>query len=102
MTPIDEKENIRKVSIIIPSFNEEKHITDCLDSLFSLNYSREKFEVIVVDNAFTDRTRELAEQYDVTLLRDDHKNVAGLRNLGTQHAEGDVLAFIFENSRSGN
>ncbi len=50
--------------------------------------------MIVVDNGSTDRTREIAETYEVTVLRDDTKNVSGLRNLGARRSEGDILAFV--------
>ena len=82
------------VSIIIPAYNEEKHIGQCLDSIFNLDYPRDKFEVIVIDNGSTDRTREIASSYDVLLLQDSTKNVSGLRNLGARHARGDILAFV--------
>lgn len=83
-----------KVSIIIPCFNEEKNIKACLDSVFNLKYSRQLFEVIVVDNGSTDNTRDVANQYEITLIRDDQKSVAGLRNLGAKYAHGNILAFI--------
>ena len=83
-----------KFSIIIPCYNEEKHISACLESIFAMDYPNDQFEVIVVDNGSTDLTREIISQYPVTLLRDDHKNVSGLRNLGAAHAAGEILAFV--------
>jgi len=82
------------ISIIIPAFNEEKCLPLCLDSIFKLNYPRDKFEVIVVDNGSTDRTFEIAASFDVILLQDSTKNVSGLRNLGSKQASGDILAFV--------
>lgn len=82
------------VSIIIPAYNEEHNISLCLDSIFSMNYPRDEFEVIVVDNGSTDRTREIAEKYNIILLMNDTKNVSGLRNLGAQIAKGKILAFV--------
>ncbi len=82
------------ISIIIPAFNEEECLPQCLDSIFNLEYPREKFEVIVIDNGSTDRTREIAASYDVLLLQDSTKNVSGLRNLGARHAKGEILAFV--------
>ena len=82
------------ISIIIPAFNEEQCLPQCLDSIFNLQYPREKFEVIVIDNGSTDRTCEIAASYDVVLLQDSTKNVSGLRNLGARHAKGVILAFV--------
>ena len=82
------------ISIIIPAFNEEECLPQCLDSIFNLDYPREKFEVIVIDNGSADRTCEIAASYDVLLLQDSTKNVSGLRNMGARHAKGDILAFV--------
>ncbi|GAF86581.1 unnamed protein product, partial [marine sediment metagenome] len=75
-------EIVMKVSIIIPTYNEEKRLPACLDSISRLDYSKEDIEVIVVDNGSTDGTREIAKSCGVEVLRDDSMNVSGLRNLG--------------------
>jgi len=84
----------RTFSVIIPAYNEEKYLPGCLDSLCNMDYPKDCVEVIVVDNGSTDRTREIAETYKVTILRDDTKNVSGLRNLGARRSKGDILAFV--------
>jgi len=81
-------------SIIIPAYNEEKYLPLCLDSIHNLNYPKEKYEVIVVDNGSTDRTREIAANRGATVLQDRAANVSGLRNYGAREAKGDVLAFL--------
>jgi len=83
-----------KISIIIPTFNEEKNLPACLDSLLKIDYPDESIEIIVVDNGSTDRTREIADQFRVKLFRDDSKNVSGLRNLGVAKSTGAIIAFI--------
>ena len=83
-----------KVSIIIPTYNEEKRLPTCLDSISRLDYSKEDIEVIVVDNGSTDGTREIAKSCGAEVLRDDSMNVSGLRNLGAKHSKGDILAFV--------
>ena len=86
--------NSYQISIIIPAFNEEKYLALCLKSLKELNWPKEYLEIIVVDNGSTDRTREIAKQFGVILLRDDTKNVSGLRNLGAKRAKGHLLVFL--------
>ena len=83
-----------KFSIIIPTFNEEEHLPQCLESLFSMNYPKLNYEVIIIDNGSSDETRTIARKFKVKLLRDDSKSVAGLRNLGATAANGNILAFI--------
>ncbi len=81
-------------SIIIPAYNEEKFLPLCLNSIKNLDYPNDKYEVIVVDNGSTDRTAVIAQEFGARVLWDDRKNVAGLRNLGVEAANGRILAFI--------
>ena len=82
------------VSIVVPTYNEEKLLPLCLDSIKKLDYPAEFVEVIVVDNGSTDTTRSLAEAAGAKVLRNDHLGVAGLRNLGAKQAAFEILAFI--------
>jgi len=51
------------VSVIVPARNEEKSIGRCLGSLIAQNYPKDKYEIIVVNDASTDRTKEIVEAY---------------------------------------
>lgn len=78
------------ISVIIPTYNEEGVILDCLDSLSkqSLNI----FEVIVVDDGSTDST--LNKLDNVKVFQQDHLGAGAARNLGASHAKGDILVFV--------
>lgn len=94
---INEREmekKLLKVSIIIPTYNEEKHLPACLQSLSNQEYKKTLIEVIVIDNGSTDKTRDIAEKYADILLSNDVKNVSGLRNMGANESSGDILAFL--------
>ncbi len=52
------------VAIVVPCFNEEHTVAATLESLLALEYPREKLEIIVVDDGSTDRTFEVAKQYE--------------------------------------
>lgn len=87
------------VSIIIPSFNESKHISSCLSSVLGQDWPKDRLEVIVVDNGSTDRTVEIAssllDNVDCgTVLRKIGGTIASVRNYGWRHAKGDILAFL--------
>lgn len=84
----------KKVSIVIPAYNEEACLPGCLQSIQMLVFPKDDLEVILVDNGSTDRTREIASEYGAKVLRDDDKHVSGLRNLGVQKAAGDIIAFV--------
>jgi glycosyltransferase involved in cell wall biosynthesis len=85
-------------SVVIPVRNEEKNIGKCLDSLCHLQFASELFEVIVVDNGSTDRTRAVAATFGNALILQvlSHPNVyiSALRNAGAAVARGKYLAFL--------
>jgi len=86
------------VSVIIPALNEEKVIGLCLDSLVKLDFPRNAFEVILVDNGSTDRTLEIARSFssvlNLTLLQKTGVHISSLRNLGASKARGGIFAFL--------
>ena len=60
----------RKVSIIIPNYNGRKYLGECIDSLLHLDFPRESYEIIVVDNSSSDNSSEfiLSMYPDVILI----------------------------------
>lgn len=87
------REGILNISVIVPVRNGRLHLALCLDALASSEYPT--FEVIVVDDCSTDMTPQIAERYGVRYLQTSRTiGPSGARNLGSQHARGDILAFI--------
>jgi len=82
------------ISIIIPLFNEEKYISDCLNSLLLLDYPKDKYEIIVVDNGSTDTSCTIVEQYRVQLILCPEVKVGEVRNYGVSQSKGELLVFI--------
>ncbi|MGB7293515.1 MAG: glycosyltransferase [Thermodesulfobacteriota bacterium] len=84
-------------SIIIPTYNRPKEIATCLDSLTGLNYSREKFEAIIVDDGSTLPIDEVidrfSERLNISLIRKTNNGPASARNKGASMASGKFLAF---------
>lgn len=80
-------------SIIIPTYNEERNIRDCLKSLEKLNYPRAKIKIIIADGSSTDKTRQIAKQRGVIVAVNHKKTVASGRNVGYRLAEGQFIAF---------
>ena len=86
--------NLPHISVVIVSYNEEKNIADCLNSLEKLDYPRERMETIVVDSS-TDRTRGIVARYrNVRLVPSDRKDFSVVRNLGLKKARYDLVAFL--------
>jgi glycosyltransferase involved in cell wall biosynthesis len=86
------------ISIIIPALNEERMIGRCLESLAKLAFSRDRFEVLVVDNGSRDKTLDIAESFqnrlNLRVLQKTNVRISALRNLGARAAAGEILAFL--------
>jgi len=83
------------VSIIIPVRNRPDEIRECLASLEAVAYPRDKMEVIVIDDASTDHTRDVIREFPVSLItQKQNRQAPYCRNMAAQQAKGDILAFI--------
>ena len=81
-----------KISVVIPVYNEEKHITQCIDAL--IHNTRRPDEILLADGGSSDRTLMLASKFsEVTILDNPRKTAAAGRNVGIRHAKGDIIAF---------
>ena len=82
------------VSTVIPCFNGERYLGEAIRSV--LDQDHDPLEIIVVDDGSTDRSAQVACGFGerVRLVAQPHAGAAAARNLGVQHAQGDVLAFL--------
>ena len=89
------------VSIVIVNYNGKKFMKECLDSVFNLDYPKEKMEVLVVDNGSRDGSQEfMRKKYPkVVLLKNDVNNYARANNLGIKKAHSDLIAFLNNDTR---
>lgn len=79
------------ISIVLPTFNEEKYLSQTLDSLMNQTASGyTDMEVLVVDSQSTDSTREVAARYDTKVITAP-KGKLMARDLGVRIARGDVI-----------
>lgn len=81
------------ISIVIPTFNEEKYLEETLLSLKWQNFSI-PYEIIVSDSNSKDRTIEIAKKYVDKIVITDRKGIAVGRNLGAKYAEGEYILFL--------
>lgn len=85
------------VSVIVPAYNVEQYILQCLESLRKQAYSN--VEVVVVNDGSKDRTPEIAKEYveahpNFIFVHQENQGSGVARNTGIQHAKGDFLAFV--------
>jgi glycosyltransferase involved in cell wall biosynthesis len=87
--------NLIQVSFIIPAYNAEKTIVRCLSSILGIDFPRENFEIIVVNNNSTDKTELLVAEFSgIQCLNEKSQGRSFARNSGAFHAKGDFLVFI--------
>ena len=81
-----------KISVIIPTYNEANHIEECLGSLSTQTYK--DYEVIVIDDGSTDKTLSIIKSKKVKAYSQTHLGAGSARNLGSKHAQGEILVFV--------
>ena len=87
------------LSIIVPGQNVEAYIGKCLDSLLNQDINSSDYEIIVVNDGSTDRTKEIVEGYvsshsNVILINQQNKGLSGARNSGVNVARGLYVMYI--------
>jgi len=88
-----------KISVVIPAYNEEKHINTCLDCIIKDSQGK-TVEIIVVDNASSDNTYSIAQnKKGVKAIREEKKGVMKARQKGYSESTGDIIAFIDADNR---
>lgn len=92
-----------KLSVIVPAYNEEAYLTDCLLAVSAaLRSSSERgpYEIIVVDNASTDGTAAVAARIPgVRVVHEPRKGLTRARQRGFEEASGDILAYVDADTR---
>ncbi|MCX7919057.1 MAG: sugar transferase [bacterium] len=81
------------ISVIVPAYNAETTIGECLTALLNQTIPRDRYEVIVVDDGSTDKTPEIAQQFPVRYVREENQGPAMARNLGAKIATGEIILF---------
>lgn len=86
--------NYPKVSIIIPTFNEAQRIGNCLNSIFSQNYPKDKLEVVVVDNESTDSTVKILKKFPVKIIVSKIKNTLVSKRIAFDNSHGIFYMWV--------
>lgn len=87
-----------KFSIIVPTFDRLKLLDNCIRSLLSQDYPKNKYEVIIIDDGSTDNTANIVESFkkkhsNVRYYKIKNSGPAIARNLGLKKAKGNFIAF---------
>lgn len=78
---------------MIPALNSELTISHTLSSVFSNEFPKDLFEVLVIDNGSSDYTVQMARKYPVHVHHCSERGIGTARNLGIRMAKGDIVCF---------
>lgn len=86
-----------KVSVVIPVYNVEKYLVECIDSV--INQTFKDIEIICVNDGSTDDSLAILEYYAklddrIKIITQENRGLGNARNVGMRHASGDYLIFI--------
>src|SRR5262245_12539871 len=88
------------ISFIVPAYNEELELSSTLASIRAASSGvSQAFEIIVVDDASTDATREIAEQAGAGVVSINRRQIAAARNAGARTARGEYVFFVDADTR---
>lgn len=89
-----------RLSIIIPFYNVEQYIAQCLDSVYQQDIPDEEYEVICVNDCSPDGSREIVKEYQqkhknlILVEHERNKKLGGARNTGIKAAQGTYVLFV--------
>lgn len=87
------------LSIVIPVYNVEEYIEECLDSILPLENTKYEYEIIIINDGSPDNSRELIIPYlkcfkNIQLVDKENGGLSSARNLGISLAKGDYILFV--------
>lgn len=80
------------ISIIIPTYNADKYLDNCLSSIFKQTYNN--FEVFIIDGGSNDNTLDIAKRYNTIILNNPNRDAESGKSIGIQNAKGEIIALI--------
>lgn len=86
-----------KISVVIPVYNVEKYLCECIDSVLSQSYRN--FEMILVDDGATDHSGEICDTYKyqdsrIRVIHQPNGGLSAARNMGLKNATGEYVYFL--------
>lgn len=87
-----------KLSIIVPVYNVEKYLSDCLNSLLDQGIDESEYEIICVNDGSSDTSLQILQKYaknhnNIVIIDKNNEGVSAARNVGIKVAKGDFIVF---------
>jgi cellulose synthase/poly-beta-1,6-N-acetylglucosamine synthase-like glycosyltransferase len=95
----DSSKNNYSFSIVIPTYNEQDNITNCLDSILNQNYDKSLVDVVIVDGQSSDKTIAKIKEYqqkfsNISLLENPVRKTPTSLNIGIKQAKGEIIVIL--------
>lgn len=90
-------DNLPFVSIILPTYNAEKYLENCLKSIGIQDYPENKLEVIIIDGGSLDKTLSIAGRFNtfsIKILKNPYRDAESGKSIGIVNAKGEIIALI--------
>lgn len=81
-----------KITVILPTYNNEKTLIECLKGI--CNQSYKNYEILLIDGGSDDKTLEIAKNYRVKIINNPHRVEEKARVIGIKESKGEFLCFI--------
>ncbi len=85
---------MKKILVVVCAFNEEKYLPKALNALCNQSYQRSEYDILVVDNASTDKTAEIAKQSGVIVISETKKGIPFAMKAGYDYALNQNYAYL--------
>lgn len=88
-----------KVTIVIPVYNAEKYLRDCIESLLKQTIFQQDMEIILINDGSTDNSAEIYNEYtkkysNIIAIEQENQGVSVARNVGIKEAKGKYIMFL--------
>ena len=86
-----------KISVIIPVYNTQEYLRECIDSVLNQNF--QDIEIICINDGSTDNSQDILDEYHKKDIRfkvftQKNQGLAKSRNVGLNHAKGEYVIFL--------
>ncbi|HRZ85766.1 MAG TPA: glycosyltransferase family 2 protein [Candidatus Paceibacterota bacterium] len=90
----EKKINLPKISVVMPIYNEEMKLDNCLKSIRDQDYPQDKIEIVFVDDNSTDNSIEIAKKYKIKLVKNGAHDYDIGKSLGIKESTGEYIIFL--------
>lgn len=82
------------VSFIVPTYNAEMYLDECLESIMKQKYPKNKYEILMADGGSTDKTLEIAKKYPVKIIINKERDPETGKSLAIQRSKGEIIVLM--------